>query len=157
MLRLLQGAVRADREVRFHLVGHSFGCIVASACVAGTPGTKSLEPVHSMLLVQGAKSLWSYSSTIPAVRNRTGYFHRLLLDEMVAGPVITTRSVHDRAVGFFYPLGASASRALSPNTGASALSARRDRALSRRTCRSVPFPPIMGSVLIRCSTSTRPP
>jgi hypothetical protein len=44
-----------------------------------------------------------------------------------------------------------------PNTGASAVSARRDRALSRRTCRSVPFPPSTGSVLIRCSTSTRPP
>ena len=118
LLRLLQGAVRADREVRFHLVGHSFGCIVASACVAGAPGTKSLEPVHSMLLVQGAQSLWSYSSTIPAVRNRTGYFHRLLVDEMVAGPVITTRSVHDRAVGFFYPLGASASREVSFAPGA---------------------------------------
>ena len=39
LLRLLQGAVWADREVRFHLVGHSFGCIVASACVAvGVPG-----------------------------------------------------------------------------------------------------------------------
>ncbi|WP_327097139.1 hypothetical protein OIE68_46005 [Nocardia vinacea] len=110
LLRLLQDAISADGAVRIHLAGHSFGCIVVSACVAGKPGTKSLRPVHSVLLVQGAMSLWSYSSTIPAVRNRSGYFHRLLADNLVAGPVITTRSVHDRAVRFFYPVGASATR-----------------------------------------------
>ncbi|SNY78685.1 hypothetical protein SAMN04244553_1360 [Nocardia amikacinitolerans] len=110
LLRLLQEAVPEDGAVRIHLAGHSFGCIVVSACVAGKPGTKSRRPVHSVLLVQGAMSLWSYSSTIPAVRNRSGYFHRLLADNLVAGPVITTRSIHDRAVRFFYPLGASATR-----------------------------------------------
>lgn len=112
LLGSLQRAVPRNRRVRFHLVGHSFGCIVTSACVAGQPG-RPAQPVDSLVLAQGALSLWSYCSSIPAVPGRPGYFHRLVAERLVSGPIVTTRSVHDRAVGTFYPLGAEAAREVS--------------------------------------------
>src|SRR5260370_34236050 len=47
---------------------------------------------------------------MPAAPGRAGYFHRLVAQRLVSGPVITTQSIHDRAVGSFYPLGAGAAR-----------------------------------------------
>ena len=42
-------------------MGHSFGCIVASATVAGPAAQRVLpRPVDSLFLVQGALSLWAY-------------------------------------------------------------------------------------------------
>jgi hypothetical protein len=92
---------------RFHLMGHSFGCIVVTSAVAG-PGPGGRRPVSSLALVQGAMSLWSFCSAIPSAPGRAGYFHRVLADGLVAGPVVVTTSVHDRAVGSFYPIGAGA-------------------------------------------------
>jgi pimeloyl-ACP methyl ester carboxylesterase len=112
LLGSLQRAVPEDRRVRFHLVGHSFGCIVASACVAGRPG-RAAQPVDSLVLAQGALSLWSYCSRIPAAPKRAGYFHPLIAERLVRGPIVTTQSVHDRAVGTFYPLGAEAAHQVS--------------------------------------------
>jgi hypothetical protein len=109
LLRRLQASAPADRPVRFHLMGHSFGCIVVSACVAGVPGPQSAR-VDSLTLVQGALSLWSYCSWIPMLPERRGYFHRLVSDRLVRGPVVATTSIHDRAVGSFYPLGAGVAR-----------------------------------------------
>ena len=56
---------RTGRDVRFHLMGHSFGCIVMSATLAGPPERATAEPVHSAILAQGAVSFWSYCSDIP--------------------------------------------------------------------------------------------
>ena len=103
LARLQISAPRA----RFHLMGHSFGCIVASATVAGPAGKPDLpRPVDSLFLVQGALSLWSYASDIPYAAGSAGYFHRILEHGLVRGPIVTTRSSHDTAVGRFYPLGA---------------------------------------------------
>lgn len=93
----------AGRDVRFHLMGHSFGCIVASAAVAGPAGSSLPAPVDSLVLIQGALSLWSYCSDIPSTPGRPGYFRRLVSERKVRGPVITTQSTHDRAVGTWYP------------------------------------------------------
>ena len=90
---------------RFHLMGHSFGCIVVSSAVA-SPGPGGRRPVASLALVQGAMSLWSFCSTIPSSPGRSGFFHRVLADGLVAGPVVVTTSVHDRAVRSSYPIGA---------------------------------------------------
>jgi pimeloyl-ACP methyl ester carboxylesterase len=112
LLGSLQQAVPEGRNVRFHLAGHSFGCIVTSACVAGRPG-RPAQPVDSLVLAQGALSLWSYCSSIPEVPRRAGYFHPLIAERLVSGPIVTTQSVHDRAVGTFYPLGAEAAHQVS--------------------------------------------
>lgn len=96
----------AAPHARFHLMGHSFGCIVVSSAVAGL-GAIGRRPVASLALVQGAMSLWSFCSAIPS-SGRAGYFNRIVADALVTGPVVVTTSVHDRAVRTFYPLGAGA-------------------------------------------------
>jgi hypothetical protein len=106
---LLGGWQIAAPGVRFHLMGHSFGSIVVSAAVAGAPGGLALpRKVDSLFLVQGALSLWSYASDIPyaAQKPAAGYFERIIRSKLVSGPIVTTRSAFDKAVGRFYPLGA---------------------------------------------------
>jgi hypothetical protein len=98
---------------RLHLMGHSFGAIVVSAALAGPPGGARLpRPVASMFLVQAAMSLWAFSDEIPAHRGTTGYFHPILRERLIDGPLLSTRSEHDRAVGLFYPRGAQLARQL---------------------------------------------
>jgi hypothetical protein len=105
---LLVRLMKASRpETRFHLMGHSFGCIVVSATVAGVPnGEKLPRPVDSLFLVQGALSLWSYSADIPIAHGTAGYFNRTLKEGLVRGPIVTTRSRFDSAVGKLYPTAA---------------------------------------------------
>ena len=91
---------------RLHVMGHSFGCIAASAAVAGRPGEQGNQ-IASLALIQGALSLWSYGSNNHYGSGR-GYFERLVGDQLVNGPIIATQSRHDRALSYFYPLGAAA-------------------------------------------------
>lgn len=103
LLSQLQQA--AGEQTRFHLIGHSFGCIVVSASLAGLKGKGVLpRPVNSLSLIQGALSLWSYCADIPVAKGKPGYFYSFIADGKVAGPIITTRSEHDSAVGTLYPL-----------------------------------------------------
>lgn len=90
---------------RFHLMGHSFGCIVVTSTICG-PGALGQLPrkVDSLLLVQGAVSLWAYCPAIALAGNRPGYFAPLMAKGHVAGPVLVTRSLHDTAVGKIYPI-----------------------------------------------------
>jgi hypothetical protein len=101
LLRKLQDA--APEQTRFHLMGHSFGCIVVSAAIAGEPNAAPPKPVASAFLAQGALSLWAYCGDVDGT---PGYFHRIVKDGHVRGPIVTTRSVHDTAVGKYYPMGA---------------------------------------------------
>ncbi len=103
----------APPNTHFHLMGHSFGCIVASATVAGAAsGTPLPRPVDSLFLVQGALSLWSFAQDIPYAAGTPGYFNRIVRDGLVRGPIVTTRSKHDHAVGTFYPRGAEVKKQL---------------------------------------------
>lgn len=109
LLNTLQESAKPD--VRFHLMGHSFGCIVASSILVGPKEQNALvRPIDSLVLVQGALSLWSYCSEIPVAPGRKGYFSRLITEKRVAGPIITTRSRYDTAVGKMYPIGAGIRR-----------------------------------------------
>ena len=94
----------ATETVRFHLMGHSFGCIVVSSTLNGPKGTGTLvRPLDSLVLAQGAVSLWSYCAKISYERNRPGYFHGLIAEGKVAGPIVVTYSDYDYAVGRMYP------------------------------------------------------
>jgi len=109
LLRRLQ--TTAGDGVRFHLMGHSFGCVVMSAALAGPPTNNALvRPVNSVALLQGALSLWSYTSDIPHAPGQPGYFRRIFTERRVAGPIITTQSEFDTAVGSLYPLAAGVAR-----------------------------------------------
>lgn len=106
LLRRLQ-SLAEERDLRLHLMGHSFGCILISAAVNGAGGDSPLvRPVHSMFLAQGALSLWAYCADIPKTPGLPGYFHPLISKGKVAGAIVTTQSRHDTAVRRFYPLGA---------------------------------------------------
>lgn len=104
LARMMQAA---PRHLRFHLVGHSFGCIVISATVAGPKGRGQIaRPVDSLSLMQGALSIWSYCEDIPATPGQPGYFSRIITDGRVRGSILATQSVFDTATGKWYPLGA---------------------------------------------------
>lgn len=92
-----------DSEASVHLMGHSFGCIVVSSILGGPGGEGTLpRPVASAALVQGAMSLWSFADTIPGA-SRPGYFRHVLKKQAVSGPIVTTQSIHDTAVGAAFP------------------------------------------------------
>lgn len=96
-----------SRNVRFHAMGHSFGCIVVSGMLTGLPERNSLDrPVDSVFLVQGALSLWAYCSDIPCRPGKSGYFHSMIQQQRVNGPIVTTQSRFDTALGRIYPIGA---------------------------------------------------
>ncbi|NCA71667.1 MAG: hypothetical protein EOM91_16615 [Sphingobacteriia bacterium] len=99
LARLMETAPNAG----FHIMGHSFGCIVASAIVNGRALPRDVDTLY---LVQGALSHWGYCSEIPDTDHVRGYFHDLIKDAKVAGPVLVTRSKHDAANGKAYPIGA---------------------------------------------------
>ncbi len=103
LLKTLQE--KAAQTVRFHLIGHSFGCIVVSSTLNGPKGQgKLVRPVNTVFLAQGAVSLWSYCAKIPYEKNRPGYFNQILAQGKVSGSIVTTRSEYDYAVGRVYPL-----------------------------------------------------
>jgi hypothetical protein len=97
----------STENVRFHLMGHSFGCIVVSGMLAGANchGTL-LRPVNSVSLLQGALSFWSYCSDIPVTPGKAGYFYPVISDRKVSGAIVTTQSEKDEAVGRMYPVAA---------------------------------------------------
>ena len=112
LLADLQSA--AGDRTRFHLMGHSFGCIVVTAAVAGPIEHGELtnrlsRAVTSLFLVQGAMSLWSLAESIPFPPKEPGFYRPMQLDPLlVSGPIVTTQSSFDGAVGTFFPLGAKA-------------------------------------------------
>jgi hypothetical protein len=98
-------------SARIHLMGHSFGCIVMSATVAGPPGHFVLSrPVDTLFLAQGALSLWSYSSRIDLAGGVPGYFRSIFADNRIAGVIAATTTALDTAVGRFYPIAAGIAR-----------------------------------------------
>jgi hypothetical protein len=106
LLRTMMGAISTGTSVRFHLMGHSFGAIVVSAMAQGARATGALtQPIKSLTLVQGATSIWGFCSNIPEVGG-AGYFRKLVEERAVSGPILTTQSKFDTAVGRLYPLAA---------------------------------------------------
>jgi hypothetical protein len=106
LLSALQGAT--GNNVRFHLMGHSFGTIVVSAILADNLGhSPPARKVHSLYLVQGAVSLWSCAASIPFTTippNSPGFFNTTITEGTVDGVILTTQSSRDLAVRIWYPL-----------------------------------------------------
>jgi hypothetical protein len=82
-------------QLRVHLVGHSFGARLVAFALKGLPGDGASGPVKSLSLLQGAFSHFTFSPAKP------GALKDMLT--RVDGPLIATHSVHDRAVGTWYP------------------------------------------------------
>jgi hypothetical protein len=86
--------------VRVHLIGHSFGARLVSFALSGI-GTPADSPVASLLLVQGAFSHWSFAHAQDNPFGEAGALHTFA--NRVHGPLVATFSVHDWAVGRWYP------------------------------------------------------
>lgn len=78
---------------RIHLVGHSFGARVVTAAVDSSTTPK----LHSLSLLQAAFSHNGFS------RSKSGFFHSVVKNKRVAGPILITHTKNDRAVGLAYP------------------------------------------------------
>lgn len=93
-----------------HLLGHSFGARLVSYTVAALPeptaGRRS--SVKSLFLLQGAFSHFTFADSLPFDRRRKGDLAGMAA--RVDGPLLTTHSLKDSAVGRAYPLASIVAR-----------------------------------------------
>jgi hypothetical protein len=80
---------------RLHLIGHSFGAKLVASIVLG-----GARP-DSVTLLLAAFSAFAFAPQIPRYR-RPGFYHRVLAEQMVNGPIVVLRSDHDRALSTLY-------------------------------------------------------
>jgi len=92
-----------DPSLRVHLLGHSFGARLVSFSLAGLPETMTgpASPVKSLFLLQGAFSHHAFADHLPFDANRSGALKGMAT--RVDGPLLTTHSLRDYAVGTSYP------------------------------------------------------
>ena len=90
--------------LRVHLIGHSFGARLVSFALAGLPERTvgATSPVKSLLLLQGAFSHFAFADALPFDAARGGAVRGM--GQRVGGPLVTTHTLLDTAVGRFYPL-----------------------------------------------------
>jgi hypothetical protein len=98
---------RRSPAVRVHLIGHSFGARLVSFALSGI-AMPADSPVASLLLVQGAFSHWSFAHAQDNPFGEAGALHTFA--NRVHGPLVATFSVHDWAVGRWYPKASFLSR-----------------------------------------------
>ncbi|HVX67996.1 MAG TPA: hypothetical protein VHA11_15390 [Bryobacteraceae bacterium] len=96
LLGRLQDAV--PNTIRFHLAGHSFGGRLVTAAVDGS----HLLRIHTLLLLQAAFSHNGFAARYDGTHD--GFFRNVVAQRKVAGRILVTHSIRDRAVGQAYPL-----------------------------------------------------
>jgi hypothetical protein len=89
--------------LRVHLMGHSFGARLVSYALAGLPATATggASPVKSLTLIQGAFSHFAFARPTPCRAVAAGALSGVV--DRVDGPLLSTFSAADRAVGWWYP------------------------------------------------------
>ena len=85
-------------DLRIHLIGHSFG---ARAVTAAVDGPVPFAP-SSLSLLQGAFSHNGFAAKFDGQKD--GFFRKVVAQSKVAGPIIATHTVNDKAVGVAYAL-----------------------------------------------------
>jgi hypothetical protein len=100
---LLARLARDVPGLRVHLLGHSFGARLVSYSLAGLPPeqTGTSSPVKSLFLLQGAFSHYAFADALPQDGTRSGALKGMAA--RVDGPLLTTQSLRDYAVGVSYP------------------------------------------------------
>lgn len=91
-------------NLKVHLIGHSFGARLVSYTLAGLPNLPAdvKSPVKSLFLMQGAFSHFTFADELPFDNTRQGDLAGMA--SRVDGPLLTTYSLKDLAVGSAYPL-----------------------------------------------------
>jgi hypothetical protein len=97
-------------DLRIHLIGHSFGARLVSFALSGlsADAVGSKSPVKSLLLLQGAFSHFSFADKLPFDARRSGDLKGMAA--RVDGPLVSTHSLKDLAVGRAYPLASIVAR-----------------------------------------------
>ena len=89
---LLRDMLKADPNLRVHLVGHSYGAIVVLSALCNIPSADLPATVSSTLLLQPAVSQWCFAENVDGEGFSGGYRSAL---ERVASPIFTTFSRND--------------------------------------------------------------
>ena len=89
--------------LRVHLMGHSFGARLVSYALTGLPATATggASPIKSLTLIQGAFSHFAFARPTPCKAVAAGALSGVV--DRVDGPLLSTFSAADRAVGWWYP------------------------------------------------------
>jgi hypothetical protein len=91
-----------DRTRKLHLIGHSFGARVVTAASDGPGGGSPPLKPQSVSLVQAAFSHYAFADRWDGAHN--GLFRDVLSSSKLAGPLLVTHSVNDKAVGIAYAI-----------------------------------------------------
>ena len=94
----------ADAGVRVHLMGHSFGARLVAYSLSGLPqaATGANSPVKTLFLIQGAFSHFAFADPVPDILV-SGPGALSAFAGNVNGPLLSTFTAADRAVGWWYP------------------------------------------------------
>ena len=94
----------ADPGIRIHLMGHSFGARLVAYSLSGLPpaATGAKSPVKTLYLIQGAFSHFAFANPVPDVLV-SGPGALSAFTHNVNGPLLSTFTAADRAVGWWYP------------------------------------------------------
>jgi hypothetical protein len=105
LLRALLGikGKGTDTPARLHLIGHSYGCIVALSALCYSADGPLPRNVESVLLLQPAVSRYCFAKTVPGESYAGGY--RSALD-LLERPLMTTFSSYDGPLHNFFHLAA---------------------------------------------------
>ena len=88
--------------LRLHLLGHSFGARLVSFTLPALDTGNSPSAVKSLFLIQGAFSHFAFADSLPFDPTRKGDLAGM--SDRVDGPLLTTFSAFDKAVGYAYPV-----------------------------------------------------
>ncbi|HSS77667.1 MAG TPA: hypothetical protein VLV54_13095, partial [Thermoanaerobaculia bacterium] len=95
--------IRARRpNLRLHLIGHSFGGRLVSAAALGPDGLPQPVKLTTLSLLQAAFSHYGFAQNYDP--GKDGFFRKVVSESRVAGPVVITCTLNDKAVGTAYPL-----------------------------------------------------
>lgn len=98
---LLRDIITRSPDIKLHLVGHSFGARLVTSAALGADGQPPLK-FASMTLLQAAFSHNGFGQKFDGKSD--GFFRRVVSEGRIAGPVLITYTVNDKAVGIAYPL-----------------------------------------------------
>jgi hypothetical protein len=111
---VLRRVKAARRDIKLHLVGHSFGGRLMTAAVMG-PNDKPAVLPNSLTLLQAAFSHFGFADDYQP--NKDGFFRSILVKKMLSGPVMVTHTDNDKAVGIAYPLASRIARQAASRLG----------------------------------------